>query len=157
MLINNYVTLMNNDKIPYLKEAGTCYADGRKRYDNPDLIYKFACDELFMDRRAEEYVYCLMLNTQKHLIGVAQISHGTNNSSFCNPREILQKALLFGADSIIIVHNHPGGTAEASSEDIDATNRIRSACAVIGIEFCDHVVVGEREFYSFHRGELVHA
>jgi DNA repair protein RadC len=42
-------------------------------------------------------------------------------------REISKMALLHGAASIILVHNHPSGDPTPSKEDIEITNRIIQA------------------------------
>jgi len=39
------------------------------------------------------------------------------------------------------VHNHPGGTAEPSSQDRCATTALADAAIAVGVRFLDHVIV----------------
>ena len=65
------------------------------------------------------------------------------------PREILVRALLCGASGIILVHNHPSDDPSPSGEDGQETEKIRSAAALAGIDFVDHVIIAGRSFYSY--------
>lgn len=50
-----------------------------------------------------------------------------------------------GAAGVFLVHNHPGGTPEASSDDLALTHSFRRACEYLGLCLHDHVIVaGER-------------
>lgn len=64
------------------------------------------------------------------------------------------KALLCGAVSIIVVHNHPSGDAAPSKEDINVTKRIKKAGEVIGIGLLDHIIIGDG-YYSFLENDLI--
>ena len=50
--------------------------------------------------------------------------------------------------SIILIHNHPGGSVEPSKEDINITKRIKEAGDIIGIDLLDHVIITEDNFSS---------
>lgn len=101
-----------------------------------------------MNKQTEEYLYMLALNTKGKPLGVFEISHGTVDSTFCNPREIFIKALLCGASGIVIVHNHPSGNTMPSKQDIESYDRLKEAGKLIGINVLDSVIVGE-SYYSF--------
>ena len=53
-----------------------------------------------------------------------------------------------GVPKIILVHNHPSGNAMPSNEDIQATQRIRQCCEMMGIQLLDHIVIGDGEYNS---------
>ena len=48
---------------------------------------------------------------------------------------------MLNAVSIIVAHNHPGGTPNPSQEDIDATASLKKACEVIGLNLMDHFII----------------
>lgn len=52
------------------------------------------------------------------------------------------------APKIILVHNHPAGEAEPSQADIDFTARVMEACELMGIQFLDHIVIGNMKYTS---------
>ncbi|MCH8903985.1 MAG: hypothetical protein IIA45_08745 [Bacteroidetes bacterium] len=67
----------------------------------------------------------------------------TLNASLIHPREIFKEAIARSANSVILVHNHPSGDCEPSSEDLEVTEKLVQAGSLIGIEVLDHVIVGE--------------
>ena len=58
------------------------------------------------------------------------------------------KALIAGAASIVLAHNHPSGDPTPSKEDLLTTRRIREAGALIGIELLDHIIIGDNCYFS---------
>ena len=71
-------------------------------------------------------------------------------------RIIAELALRCHAASIIIGHNHPGGSPLPSPKDIIAASRIRDAMKVIDTKLIDFVIVGEGgETYSLTGGGLL--
>ncbi len=61
------------------------------------------------------------------------------------------------AASIILVHNHPSGETEPSSEDIDITNRVIQACDLVGVKVLDHIIIGKNkeDYLSFAKAGLM--
>lgn len=143
MKVKAYRTALNQDRQPVLKEAGPAYQiDGRKRFQDPDTIADFLLYDVGLIDAAEEYVYILCLDTKGHLTGLFEATHGTVNCSLFSPREVMQKALLLGAVSIVVTHNHPSGDPTPSADDISATNRIRQAGEIVGVNVIDHIITG---------------
>jgi len=96
----------------------------------------------------EEHFWLIALNSAKRVIGLFEISHGMINTSYAGPREIYLRALLCGAASIIIAHNHPSGSLEVSENDRNTTIRITYSGILMGIKLDDHIVVAGAEFTS---------
>ena len=96
-----------------------------------------------------ERLLCLWLNARHHLIGMEVVSVGTLTASLAHPREIFKGAILKNAAGIILAHNHPSGDPNPSDEDRRLTRRLAEAGRVIGIDVLDHVIVGDKVFYSF--------
>ena len=141
MKIKEYKSVLRSNRQPMMKETATTYnIDGRKQFSDPATIARFMLDEVGTREAGEEYVYILCLDTKLHLTGLFEASHGSVNGSIFPIREILQKALLLGAVSIILTHNHPSGDAMPSNDDISATKRLKEGCFIIGISLLDHVV-----------------
>ena len=63
-------------------------------------------------------------------------------------REIVRRALLVDASSVMIAHNHPSGDPRPSREDILLTERLDTALSIMGILLFDHLIFGEGEPYS---------
>ena len=104
-----------------------------------------------LDRKTEEYVYMVSLDTAGHILAVFEVSHGGVDRSYSGTREIFQKALLSGAVGIVVLHNHPSGCCDNPSDlDVLICERIRKAGELIGVELYDFVIIGsEGTYYSF--------
>lgn len=87
-------------------------------------------------------------------MGIFEISHGTINSSFANPRETFIRALLCGAAHFILLHNHVSGDVTPSKEDVRACNRIFEMGKMMGVELCDFIVIGDG-YYSFREENIL--
>ena len=82
------------------------------------------------------------------MLSVELVSIGSLNASIVHPREILKPAIVYSAGSIILVHNHPTGDPEPSTEDIEFTKRFAKCGDLIGIQLVDHVIIGNGDFTS---------
>lgn len=81
-------------------------------------------------------------------MGIFELSHGTVNSSLITPREVYMKALLCGASTIVLAHNHPSGDPTPSELDINAMERIKDAGDILAIPLMDFIVCGDNCYYS---------
>ena len=83
------------------------------------------------------------------IAGYSLTSTGTINSCQVHPREVFQNAILVGAVSILVGHNHPSGDLTPSKEDRSVTALIKEAGELLGIKCLDHVIVAEEGHFSF--------
>jgi DNA repair protein RadC len=105
--------------------------------------------EKLKDKKEEQF-YILMLNTQNFLITEpALITKGILDASILHPREVFKPAIKNSASKILLLHNHPSGNPEPSEEDLDITKRLISVGEEIDIKVLDHVIIGERGYWSW--------
>lgn len=97
----------------------------------------------------------LFLNKKNVLIADDVMGIGTIDEIFVHPREIVKKALLHDAASIILVHNHPSNSIKPSKADIEVTKKIVVACEAVNINVHDHVIVSSTEYFSFKSNMLL--
>lgn len=119
-----------------------------EEFTSPFAVHKVMTRLFGMDKKAEEYMFMVALNTKCYPLGFFEISHGTVNTTIVSPREIFVRATLVGATNIIIVHNHPSKNSTASMEDIKVTKRIKEAGELLGINLIDHVIIGGKSYNS---------
>lgn len=147
MRINKYNTMMDEHRLPYLvKESGMNYPEDS--LNNPEAVFRMMKSVFDADKQTEEYLWLLCLNAKNRITGVFEVSHGTIDYSLVSPREIFMKAMLCGANRIMIAHNHPSGDTEPSQEDISVTKRIRDCGKMMDIVLLDHIIIGD-DYYSF--------
>ena len=89
------------------------------------------------------------------MIAKERISMGGLDSTTLDTRVIIRKAIEQKASGIIVVHNHPSGSALPGTADIQATRQLDNALKTCDISLLDHVVIAEDSYYSFADEELV--
>jgi DNA repair protein RadC len=104
----------------------------------------------------KEHLILLSFNTRGRILGADTISIGTLDANLVHPREVFLSAIRRHAASVIIVHNHPSGDLDPSSNDAEATKRLITAGKILGIEVMDHLIIGGGEFLSFREQGLLH-
>jgi DNA repair protein RadC len=102
-----------------------------------------------------EQFIALFLDSESKVIGINTVSIGTLTESLVHPREVFKGAILANAASIIVVHNHPSGSAFASEADLSVTSKLKDAGRILGIPIEDHVIVAEAEYFSFRQHGLL--
>jgi DNA repair protein RadC len=108
----------------------------------PEDVYPIVRSMIPEDDGRERLVVVL-LTASSRVIAVSTVSIGTVDSCLSHPREVYRLAITAGAVSVIVAHNHPGGTAEPSAEDRAVTRRLRDAGTLIGIDLLDHLILGD--------------
>ncbi len=101
-----------------------------------------------------EECWALYLNRANYLITKEKISSGGLDSTTLDCKTITRKALEKKATGLIIVHNHPSGSALPGNADITATRQLSSALKTCDIPLLDHVIIAESSYYSFSDEEL---
>lgn len=105
--------------------------------------------------RTYEVFYVICLDAQHKVIYPALVHEGTIDQAPVYPRMIVETALRHKAHSIILAHNHPGGSPSPSPQDIEVTKKIRTALESISISVLDHIIAaGERYVSCTEKGLL---
>lgn len=94
-------------------------------------------------------VFCL--DSKNRITGYVEASRGGTASCVVEPAQVFRAAIVQGAVSIIVAHNHPSGDCAPSDADMFVTVKLRKAGELLGISVLDHVIVagGSQAYYSF--------
>lgn len=95
--------------------------------------------------KKQEHFVLLTLDGADKLIDRHIITIGTVNASLIHPRDVFSQAVSDNAASIIVAHNHPGGSLEPSPADIEVTDRLREAGKLLGINLQSHIIITPNE------------
>ena len=95
-----------------------------------------------------EEFHVLLLNSQNGPICQRQVTRGILDASLIHPREVFRDAIVLRAAALILVHNHPSGNPEPSSEDMRVTRQLAAAGDQLGIPVLDHIIVAGSSFAS---------
>lgn len=101
-----------------------------------------------------EECWVLFLNRANRLIGKEMVSVGGLDMTVVDKRVILRRALERKAVSLILVHNHPSGSAMPSMEDISLTRQLSKALKSCDLNLVDHVIIAGGSYYSFSDEEI---
>jgi DNA repair protein RadC len=103
----------------------------------------------------QEHVGAVYLDTRNRIIREREIYVGTLNSAFVSTRDVLRFALHDHAASLIVFHNHPSGSCEASAEDLLFTRKLVEAGKALGVDVLDHLILGANRFVSLKQRGLM--
>lgn len=111
----------------------------RETIDTPEKAVSVLAPVLAeLDR---EEVCVVNLDGKGHPINFSVVSIGSVNSSLITGRELYKSAILSNAAAIIMIHNHPSSDLQMSRLDLDVTEKMMYAGALLDIDFYDHVLV----------------
>ena len=132
---------MNNDKLDKIS------------FNCANTIYNYFID--ILRYKKQEYFYCVYVNTKGNYIDKKCLFIGTINSSVVHPREVFKEAYLLSASGIVCVHNHPSGDSTPSKEDKMITKKLKEISFIHGINFIDHIIIGNGNYFSFYENNML--
>jgi DNA repair protein RadC len=109
--------------------------------------------EIFQPHLADlayESFYVLYLNRSNKLIWKERMSTGGIAGTVVDTRMILRTAIEKLASGIFIAHNHPSGNLKPSEADVKITQTLQSACNLLDMKLLDHLIIGDKDYFSFH-------
>ena len=98
---------------------------------------------------AHEEFFVLYLNRANKVVAHRHISRGGISGTVADTKIILKHGIEILASAMIAVHNHPSGNIKPSQSDIELTRRLKDAARLIDIILIDHLIIGEKKYYSF--------
>lgn len=132
--------------IPLFRRYTRSICSERRRLSNRAEAAEY-CLSLLAGWRTERF-YLLSLNAEMELVGVRLIAEGSLTEVSAYPRLVVEAALNHNAHGVVLCHNHPGGMAHPSAEDVQTTLCLQSLLEPLGITLLDHMIVGGDEAYS---------
>lgn len=111
-------------------------------------------ETLFIGAHVECF-YLIMLNRRAGLIRSVLLQRGSVDNAPFYLGQVLDEALRDGAGYLVLAHNHPGGTRFPSREDVTCTQRALNACAPLGIQLLDHLIVAGSDVISIRGSGVI--
>ena len=97
----------------------------------------------------------MFLDSQHRLVRIEEMFRGTLSQTSVYPREVVLRALTLQASAVVLAHNHPSGSAQASRADQALTQALKSALALVDVRVLDHFVVTATEAQSMAEQGLI--
>ncbi|QGY43863.1 DNA repair protein RadC [Maribellus comscasis] len=95
-----------------------------------------------------EEFWILLLDRGNKIIDSFMVSQGGISGTVIDVRLILKSAIEKLASAIILCHNHPSGTMQASEADLKITQKIKDAAKLMDILVLDHLIIGQNSYLS---------
>ena len=75
--------------------------------------------------------------------------------AWISPRELLKTSILSNTSTVFLLHSHPSGDPKPSAIDLRITRRLKEVYDMMEIQLADHIIVGDRDFFSFQEHGLL--
>ncbi|MBO5200990.1 MAG: hypothetical protein J6B93_06890 [Clostridia bacterium] len=96
----------------------------------------------------EEHIGLLCLNNLGQVTGFEFLAKGGIESVGITPRKVVEVALKHKAAAVVLAHNHPGGVAIPSPQDIELTKTLAEVLSAVSIVLLDHIIVIPDDYVS---------
>jgi DNA repair protein RadC len=116
-------------------------SNSKSAYEIAKNIYSGLSDD-------QEHFSVLFLDSGNNITGFKSLFSGGMNAAIVDLKVVFRNALLFGARSLILVHNHPSNSLNASREDIQITKEIKQAGKLLGVRILDHIILTNNSYLS---------
>src|SRR5437870_2608322 len=101
-------------ELKIVRERRQGYGTVRRVRDAAQVYEAFKEEFSQLDR---EMFVALLLDGKNGVIGFNVVSVGSLTAALVHPREVFKPVILANAAAVILLHNHPSGSAEPSAED----------------------------------------
>ncbi len=105
-----------------------------------DAVKKYL--RLHLANEMRELFGVMFLDCQSRVIAFEVMFVGTLSQTSVYPREIVLAALRHDAAAVLLVHNHPSGSAQPSPADEHLTTTLKHALSFVDVRVLDHMIVG---------------
>jgi DNA repair protein RadC len=135
-----------------------CLRDCKVRVTGPEdvatLLQDLLAKEDALDQDKEHF-YAVHLDTRNRVTTVEVVAIGTLNANLVHPRETFRRAVVEGAASLIVAHNHPSGETQPSAEDLNTSRRLVEAGRLLDIAVLDHLIFTPDSYTSLKEAGLL--
>jgi len=144
--LNEFIASYNVLKMDHENEKTT--------FRSPDESGRYFASILGGMKDKERFLVAFLDNSNS-IIELKTISEGSTNMAVVYPRDILKMAMANDCTSILLSHNHPGGSLKASKEDLALTQRIVDIFKPLDIRILDHIIVGGYSYSSMAENSIL--
>lgn len=108
-----------------------------------------------LEKLDHEECWAVYLSTTNRILESWRVSQGGVQATIVDPRIIIKRALELLAPRLVLIHNHPSGSAEASDDDKLLTKRVLQAAGFFDIRVVDHIIISREGFFSFYKANML--
>lgn len=118
--------------------------DSHKKLDTLERVGEYA-KSLFIGS-TQELVYLILLDNSLSMLDCSCVAVGSINEVKPILRLIIERAILKRASSVILLHNHPHGSAEPSESDLEFSYLLDRELGIVGVNLIEHIIVAGKSY-----------
>ena len=99
----------------------------------------------------KEHLLFIGLDIRNHIKSINILAIGKSNMVIGDYKDIAQTALINSCDKVILVHNHPSDSLEASEQDKLMSLAMYNLLEFHKILLLDHIIVSNKGFHSMNK------
>lgn len=88
-----------------------------------------------------ETVCLLLFDGRMELLCMEELYRGSVSAVTASVRSIAERVIRYNAAGVVLAHNHPGGLAVPSGEDLCSTRQLITSLNLLGISLIEHILV----------------
>lgn len=139
--------------VPLFRKYQECVCEERKLLCNRVTAEEY-CKALLAGLRTERF-YVISVSSAMTVLGRRAVGEGSLNEVPAYPRLVVETALNYNAFGVVLCHNHPGGVAEPSPDDVSATQNIEAVLRHLDIRLIDHIIVAGNSTFSMSMNDML--
>lgn len=101
----------------------------------------------------EEVFTVTSFNNSGKLLCFNIVEKGDIASVGVSTRKVIETLINTNATTAVIAHNHPGGIALPSNEDLKITVLLKNALNAINVNLIDHIIIADGDYVSLAQSE----
>jgi DNA repair protein RadC len=135
---------INIVRVKLVREKDAIY--GPKTITGPEELASIV--KRFLADTDREVFLTVNFSTANTINSIHIVSIGSLDRAIVHPREVFKAAILSNASSIALVHSHPSGSLNPSTEDIQITKKLVQCGEILNIKVIDHIIVADDQHLS---------
>lgn len=139
-----FLTLVGEAARRYATEKFTAKQGPVRALDTPEKIVTFLAPR-FMGA-SKEILLVLLLDNAMRPVDCFPLASGTVSAVSVSVRAIAERTYSKQAAAVILAHNHPGGIAAPSGDDVKLTHHIKEALSLLEIPLVEHYVFSDNAY-----------
>lgn len=97
---------------------------------------------------AEERLHVVYCDEEQRYLHDETLTIGSEHQLVLKARPLVYRALMIGAGSLVLAHNHLSGKCHPSQQDICATRRLQELGEALELTLIDHLIFTRTRFFS---------
>ena len=137
-IVKNKLILVPEQEIEYTETIIRCMDD----------LFDFLHNIVKISQEPEELLCVITLTNANQIQSFMEVARGTTDCCRFNELDVYKRVILSNCRKFILVHNHTSGRAVPSENDKKVTENMKKTSEILGLQFLDHIIVGNNTYCS---------